>query len=74
MATAGDLLSATLATPPVTLGGVPATVSFCGLSPGFAGLYQVNVQVPENAPTGDAAPVRLAIGGIASHTATIAVQ
>jgi uncharacterized protein (TIGR03437 family) len=35
-----------------TLGGVPATVSFSGLAPGFIGLYQVNVQVPANVPPG----------------------
>jgi uncharacterized protein (TIGR03437 family) len=30
----------------------PATVSFSGLTPGFIGLYQVNVQVPANAAHG----------------------
>jgi uncharacterized protein (TIGR03437 family) len=34
------------------LGGVPATVSFSGLTPGFTGLYQVNVQVPANSAPG----------------------
>jgi len=38
------------------------------------GLYQVNVQVPLGAPAGDAVPVILSIGGIASNTVTIAVQ
>jgi uncharacterized protein (TIGR03437 family) len=44
-----------------TLGGVPATVSFSGLAPGFIGLYQVNVQIPANAPPGSL--LTIAIGG-----------
>ena len=70
----GDPLSTTLSTPTVTIGGIAAPVSFSGLSPGFVGLYQVNVPLPENAPTGDAIPVVLSIGGVISNTVTIAVQ
>jgi uncharacterized protein (TIGR03437 family) len=44
-----------------TLGGIPATVSFSGLTPGFIGLYQVNVQVPANAPPGSL--LSISIGG-----------
>jgi uncharacterized protein (TIGR03437 family) len=44
-----------------TLGGVPATVSFSGLTPGFIGLYQVNVQVPANTAPGSL--LTIAIGG-----------
>ena len=58
----------------VTIGGVPATPSFAGLAPGWVGLYQVNVQVPANAPTGDAVPVTLSVGGAVSNQVTIAVQ
>ena len=61
-------------TPTVTIGGVPASVSFSGLAPGYFGLYQVNAQVPANAPTGNAVPVVLTIGGVSSNTVTIAVQ
>lgn len=58
----------------MTIGGAGATASFSGLSPGFVGLYQVNAQVPEDVPTGDAVPVILTIGGVTSNTVTIAVQ
>jgi uncharacterized protein (TIGR03437 family) len=61
-------------TPWVTIGGVPTAVSFSGLAPGFAGLYQVNVQVPPSAPTGGGVAVVLAIGGVASNTVTVAVE
>jgi uncharacterized protein (TIGR03437 family) len=67
-------LSWTTATVTVTIGGVPATPSFAGLAPGWVGLYQVNVQVPANAPVGDAVPVALSVGGAASNQVTIAVQ
>jgi uncharacterized protein (TIGR03437 family) len=67
-------LSPTIAPATVTIGGLPVTVTFSGLSPGFVGLYQVNVQVPLNVPTGNAVPVVLSVGGSASNTVTIAVQ
>jgi uncharacterized protein (TIGR03437 family) len=38
--------------PTVTIGGVAATVQFCGLVPPFVGLYQLNVTVPPSAATG----------------------
>jgi beta-glucosidase len=60
--------------PTVTIGGVPADVQFSGLAPGSVGEYQVNAVVPANAPTGDAIPVILSIGGVASNTVQIAVQ
>ncbi len=39
-------LSYTLTTPTVNIGGIGAVVSYSGLAPGFAGLYQVNAIVP----------------------------
>ena len=74
VAAAADPLSATIAAVSVTIGGIPATVSFSGLTPGFVGLYQVNVRVPDDAPTGDAVEVVLTIGGINSNAVTIAVS
>jgi len=70
----GNPLSTTIAPTTVTIGGVPAPVSFSGLSPGFVGLYQINVQVPSNAPAGNAVPVVLTIDGVPSNTVTIAVH
>jgi uncharacterized protein (TIGR03437 family) len=57
----------------VTIGGVPAPVSFSGLAPGFVGLYQVNVQIPSGSPTGPAVPLMISAGGTAGKPATIAV-
>ena len=72
-ASPGNPLARTLATPAVTIGGVPATVSFSGLAPGFVGLYQINAQVPAGILTGPDIPIGLTIGGVASNAASIAV-
>ena len=66
--------SITPTTPIVTIGGVPAPVTFSGLAPSFVGLYQVNAQVPDSAAPGSAVPVALTIGSVTSNTVTIAVQ
>jgi len=60
--------------PTVTIGGLPATVSFAGLAPGFAAVYQVNAQVPAGVAAGDALPVVITQSGASSNTATIAVK
>jgi uncharacterized protein (TIGR03437 family) len=67
-------LSGLKGVPAVTIGGLPAFVSFAGLAPGFIGLYQVNVQVPQGVAAGDAVPVVLSIGATASNPVTIAVR
>ena len=67
-------LSETTATTVVTIGGVSAPVTFSGLAPGFLGLYQVNAQVPEGSPSGNAVPIEVSVGNVASKTTTIAVQ
>jgi uncharacterized protein (TIGR03437 family) len=69
-----DPLSHTIGTPIVTLGGQRVSVTFSGLAPGFAGSYQVNIQIPSGAPSGSAVPMVLTIGGVTSNTATIAVE
>ena len=67
-------LSQTLALPTVTIGGAPAQVTFSGLAPGYAGLYQVNAIVPAGAPANSNVTVFLTIGGVNSNTVTIAIQ
>lgn len=67
-------LASTLTPASVTIGGVDAPVSFAGLAPGFVGLYQVNAEVPAGATSGPAVKVVLSIGGVASNTATIAIE
>ncbi|HVW11884.1 MAG TPA: hypothetical protein VHC90_25055 [Bryobacteraceae bacterium] len=57
-----------------TVGGVDAPVSFAGLTPTFAGLYQVNVQVPQGVVPGSAVPVKISAGGAGSNIVTIVVQ
>ena len=57
-----------------TIGGVAANVTFSGLAPGYAGLYQVNAQVPAGLATNSAATVTISIGGVQSNSVTIAVQ
>ncbi len=56
--------------PEVTIAGFPAPVLFAGLAPGFAGLYQVNVQVPESVPPGRQNVV-LSMNGLQSNTVQV---
>jgi uncharacterized protein (TIGR03437 family) len=79
-------LSPTVAQPVVRIGcpganGVvalcSAPVQFSGLAPGFAGLYQVNVQIPSSALSGNQVPLQLNFTGGAgrpSNIVTIAIQ
>lgn len=55
-----------------TIGGVNATVSFLGLTPGSVGLAQANIVVP-NLASGDY-PLILTVAGIQSTSALISVQ
>jgi uncharacterized protein (TIGR03437 family) len=66
--------SLTTATPTVTIGGVPAQVTYSGLAPGEVGLYQVNAVVPAGVPTGSAVPVVITLGNGVSNTVTMAIQ
>ena len=59
-------LSTTVLPPVLTIGGVRSTVTFSGLAPRFAGLYQVNAVIPAGIPAGPAEVV-LDAGGRRSN-------
>ena len=63
----------TMAAPVVTIGGRPAQVSFSGLAPGFAGVYQLNVTVPADAATG-LQPLVVTAGGVAAKAVMLPVM
>ncbi len=63
----------TKSTPSVTIGGQQAAVSFSGLAPGFAGLYQVNATVPSGLSAGNQ-QVTISIGGKTSKVSQVLVQ
>lgn len=56
-----------------TTGGQNAVVHFAGLTPGFVGLYQVNVQIPAGVAPGTTQLVILQ-SGVPSNTVTLAVR
>ena len=58
----------------VTIGGIPATVLYAGLTPGLVGLYQVNVVVPAGVSPGSAVPLVLRQEGTPSNIVTMAVR
>lgn len=60
-------------TPTATLGNIPATVVFAGLAPTFSLLYQVDVTIPANAPSGDL-PLVVNVDGVNSFSGLITVQ
>jgi uncharacterized protein (TIGR03437 family) len=54
--------------------GVSVTPLYAGFTPGFVGLYQINIALPANAPHGDAIPVYLDMNGVVSNKVDIAIQ
>ncbi len=65
-------LSNVTGTVSATIGGQAAEVSFAGLAPGFAGLYQVNVRVPQVA-AGNLGLV-ISVNGVGSNSGLISVR
>jgi uncharacterized protein (TIGR03437 family) len=63
----------TTATPTVSIGGLPAAVSFSGLAPGFVGLYQINAAVPAGLQAGNQ-PVVINIDGASSNSVLLPVN
>ncbi len=54
--------------------GVAVDALFSGLTPGFVGLYQINVIVPQDSPRGDNVTLRISMAGGGSNVVRLAVQ
>jgi len=67
-------LQATVTPVAATLNGQDAQVLFAGLTPGFVGLYQVNVLIPAALPPGNGLPLILRQGDEAVAGLELAVQ
>ena len=74
--TTGDVAPASPFSMPVApvqikIGGLVADIQFAGMAPGFVGLMQMNVLIPD-VPGGDQ-PFDVTIGGVAAATTTISI-
>jgi uncharacterized protein (TIGR03437 family) len=58
----------------VAFGTTFGEVQYSGLAPGFVGLWQINVRIPADAPSGNAVPVRVLINGTPSNVVGIAIR
>ncbi|HEY2017551.1 MAG TPA: MBL fold metallo-hydrolase [Bryobacteraceae bacterium] len=58
--------------PNVFLQGRQIATQFSGLAPGFAGLWQINAMLPDDAPTGPALSL-VVVDGLSSNMLTVAV-
>jgi uncharacterized protein (TIGR03437 family) len=63
--TPSDVTFSTGTLPSITINNIPATVYGAALAPGFAGLYQVAIQVPTSLGDGDW-PIVASVGGVSS--------
>ncbi len=58
----------------MTLGAAPVTVLWTGLTPSFAGLVQMNIQLPATLPAGSTLPMVIKYPGGTSPAVNLAVQ
>ncbi len=61
--------------PIVTIGGISTEVDYSGPS-GFPGVYQINIVVPQGAPTGDGIPLIVSTfdGSVIGNTAKVSIR
>jgi uncharacterized protein (TIGR03437 family) len=58
----------------VAVGNTFGEVTFSGLAAGMVGVWQLDVRIPENAPSGAAVPVRAVINAVPSNIVTVAIR
>ena len=73
--TAAPVNPLSTATAPVTgrLANARVTPMYAGLAPGFVGVFQVNIQIPSDVPTGTAALI-FEVAGASSNSVAVAIQ
>ena len=70
----GTPLYRTVQTPTVTVGTLPATAVFSGITPGNAGLYQINLTIPDGVQPADDVPVVVTMPNGSTDTVTIGIR
>ncbi|MEO8027714.1 MAG: hypothetical protein ABI823_14625, partial [Bryobacteraceae bacterium] len=70
----GSTLYTTTQKPVVTVGGVRTEVLFSGITPGNAGLYQINIVVPNGVSPGDNVPIVVTMPDGSNDTVTVAIR
>lgn len=58
----------------VAIASTFGNVSYSGLAPGYIGLWQINVTIPQGVATGGAVPMRVVIDGSTSNLVTVAIR
>ena len=57
----------------VAIGSTFGEIQYSGLAPGYVGLWQINVKIPADAPTGNVA-LRVLINGVPSNIVSVAIR
>jgi uncharacterized protein (TIGR03437 family) len=58
----------------VTVGDRVVDPDYAGLTPGYPGLYQVNVRIPADLAVTGNVPIQVTVAGVDSNPVTIAIQ
>jgi uncharacterized protein (TIGR03437 family) len=66
-------LDVTAISPTIFVGGIPLKPAYSGLAPGFVGLYQIDVKLPDTLPIGTQGVI-LSVGSSHSNEVKIQVQ
>jgi uncharacterized protein (TIGR03437 family) len=66
--------TASLATVSATIGGRPVTVTYCGAQSSYAGLDQVNLELPASLAGSGQVTLQVIVQGIAANPVLVAIQ